>query len=123
MPDEKPKNLKAVALKFQMGKDEAPQVLAKGQGLMAEKLLAIAKEQGIPLYEDPELVEVLSKLDMGGAIAPELYQAVAEVLLFIYRTNKAKMMEAQKANQQFAQVSQVLGQGGKSMQQMNVSFK
>ena len=86
---EKPK--KAVALKFEMGKDEAPRVLAKGQGLMADKILALAKEKNIPLHEDPELVEVLSKLELGGSIAPELYQAVAEVLIFIYRMNQKKM--------------------------------
>jgi flagellar biosynthesis protein len=85
------KQLRAVALKFEMGKDDAPTVLAKGRGLMAEKILALAKKKNIPLYEDPELVEVLSKLDMGNQIAPELYQAVAEVLIFIYRTNQAKM--------------------------------
>lgn len=90
MPEVPEKKVKAVALKFVMGKDEAPQVLAKGQGLMAEKILALARQKGIPLYEDPELVEVLSKLDLGNHIAPELYQAVAEVLIFIYRVNQKK---------------------------------
>jgi FlhB-like protein len=97
MPDPQPeKVVRAVALKFEMGKDEAPQVLAKGQGLIAEKILALAKQKGIPLYEDPELVEVLAKLDLGRHIAPELYQAVAEVLIFIYRMNMKKMESQQR---------------------------
>ena len=56
MPEAKPKTQHAVALKFQMGKDSAPQVLAKGKGKIAEKILETAREHGIPLYEDPELV-------------------------------------------------------------------
>jgi flagellar biosynthesis protein len=91
MPEAKPKTQHAVALKFQMGKDSAPQVLAKGKGKIAEKILETAREHGIPLYEDPELVEILAKLDLGNQISPELFQAVAEVLIFIYRMNMKKM--------------------------------
>jgi flagellar biosynthesis protein len=97
MPDSREKQLRAVALKFKMGKDSAPQVLAKGKGKLAERIMATAQELKIPLYEDPELVEILSKLDMGHEIPPELYQAVAEVLIFIYRMNQAKMKSAAPA--------------------------
>ena len=91
MPEETEKRLKAVALKFEKGRDTAPKVLAKGSGQIAEKILALAREKDLPLYEDPELVEVLSKLDLGAQIPYELYQAVAEVLIFIYRMNQQRM--------------------------------
>jgi flagellar biosynthesis protein len=91
MSDAKPKTQQAVALKFKMGQDSAPQVLAKGKGKIAEKILETAREHGIPLYEDPELVEILAKLDLGNQISPELFQAVAEVLIFIYKMNMKKM--------------------------------
>jgi len=91
MPEPKEKQLRAVALKFKLGQDEAPQVLATGRGKVAEKILETAREKGIPLYEDPELVEILSQLNMGESISPELYQAVAEVLIFIYKMNMKKM--------------------------------
>jgi flagellar biosynthesis protein len=84
---------RAVALKYQLGdRQSAPKVLAKGQGVVADKILELAREKGVPLYEDKELVEVLGQLDVGTEIAPELYQAVAEVLIFIYKMNQKKKM-------------------------------
>jgi len=80
----------AVALRYEEARDRAPVVVAKGWGEVAEKILAIAKEHGIPLYEDPDLVEILSRIDIAEEIPPELYQAVAEVLTFIYRMNREK---------------------------------
>jgi flagellar biosynthesis protein len=68
----------------------APRVLAKGQGGVADRILELAEEKGIPLYKDPELLEVLGQLDVGAEIQPELYQAVAEVLIFIYKMNQKK---------------------------------
>lgn len=85
------KRQKAVALKYDYSSGAAaPKVLAKGQGGVADKILEVAREKGIPLYEDPELVEVLSQLDVSTEIQPELYQAVAEVLIFIYKMNQKK---------------------------------
>ena len=75
-------------MRYQRGEDPAPVVVAKGGGYLAEKILEIAKECGIPLYEDPDLVEVLAKIDLGNVIPPELYQAVAEVLAFVYNLNR-----------------------------------
>jgi flagellar biosynthesis protein len=85
------KRQKVVALKYDRDKQSAPKVLAKGQGSVAERILEAARENGIPLYNDPELVEILSQLDIGLEIQPELYQAVAEVLIFIYKANQKKM--------------------------------
>lgn len=85
-PDNKRKQ--AVALKYQAGVMEAPKVVAKGKGFVAENMLKTAKEHDIPIQEDPSLVEVLGKLDLDQQIPPELYQVVAEVLAFVYRLDK-----------------------------------
>ncbi|TJY43206.1 FhlB domain-containing protein [Cohnella pontilimi] len=79
---------KAVALKYDPETNSAPVVKAKGQGVMAEQILRQAKEHGVPVQEDSSLVEVLSKLDLEQQIPPELYQLVAEVLSFVYRTDR-----------------------------------
>jgi|HigsolmetaAR203D_1030402.scaffolds.fasta_scaffold13226_2 flagellar biosynthesis protein len=79
---------KAVALKYNPGEHTAPVVAAKGQGHVAERILELAREHGVPIQEEPSLVEVLSKLDIDQEIPPELYALVAEVLSFIYRTDR-----------------------------------
>lgn len=79
---------KAVALKYEMGKDRAPKVTAKGKGYIAEKIIEVAREHHIPLHEDKEMVQVLEALDLDMEIPSELFRAVAEVLAFIYRMNK-----------------------------------
>lgn len=81
------KNPKAVALKYDGEKDRAPKIIAKGRGEIAEKIVAIAKANKIPLYEDKNLAQILEALDLETEIPPELYRAVAEVLAFIYRLN------------------------------------
>jgi flagellar biosynthesis protein len=78
---------KAVALKYAPDKSSAPVLIAKGKGHIAETILQKAKENGIPVQEDASLVEVLSKLNLDQEIPPELYQLVAEVLSFIYRSD------------------------------------
>lgn len=78
----------AVALRYNEAHEAAPRVLAKGAGGVAQKILDIAKEQNIPVREDPDLVEALAKLDVGSLIPTELYPAVAEVLAFVYRQNQ-----------------------------------
>jgi flagellar biosynthesis protein len=73
---------KVVALRYEgVG---APRVTAKGEGLVAEKILELAKEHHIPLHEDPNLVTVLAKLELGDEIPVALYRAVAEVIAFAY---------------------------------------
>jgi flagellar biosynthesis protein len=81
------KKKRAVALAYNASKDGAPRVSAKGSGLIAEKILHIAKQHSIPIHEDPELVSLLSKLDVEEEIPPELYVAIAEILAFIYSVN------------------------------------
>ncbi len=76
---------KAAALRYNEREDNAPRVVASGKGKIAEKIIEIAREYDIPIYEDPDLVELLLKVDIGEEIPPELYKAVAEVLAFIYK--------------------------------------
>ena len=86
----------AVAIRYDLQKDRAPRIVGKGKGELADRMLAIAKEHKIPVREDPELIEVLAKLDVQDEIPPELYQVMAEVLTFIYRVNKKKGIPAKK---------------------------
>jgi flagellar biosynthesis protein len=77
----------AVAVEYNKDKDGAPKILAKGKGAIAERIIDLARQNNIPLYEDPDLIEVLSKLDLGQEIPPELYKLIAEVLVYVYRAN------------------------------------
>lgn len=79
---------KAVALKYESERGAAPVVIAKGQGVIADEILRRARESGVPVQEDPSLVEVLAKLDLEQEIPPELYRLVAEVLSFVYRSDR-----------------------------------
>jgi len=79
---------KAVALRYDREKEHAPRVVATGKGHVAERIIEIARSQGIVLREDKELVELLSLLDLHDVIPAELYQIIAEVLAFVYRLNK-----------------------------------
>ncbi len=76
-----------MALRYDLDQEPAPRVVAKGRGVIAEKILEIAQENGIPIREDPDLVEVLAALDVGKLIPEEMYAAVAEILAFLYRVN------------------------------------
>jgi flagellar biosynthesis protein len=87
---------RAVALQYDAGKDRAPLLTAKGSGVIAEKIIELATQQGIPIRNDPALIQVLMKLDIGDAIPIELYQAVAEILAFVYQMNE-KQRQASSA--------------------------
>ncbi|MFN3406665.1 MAG: flagellar biosynthesis protein FlhB [Caldimicrobium sp.] len=81
----------AVALKYELGKMPAPQVVAKGKDFLAQKIKEIAKEHGVPLYEDPPLAQILyKKVEVGEYIPEELYQVVAKVLAYVYKARKKK---------------------------------
>ena len=81
---------KAVALKYQQKLDNAPTVVAKGKGKMAEKIIEIARENNIYIHNDPDLIEVLSHLDLNEEIPPDLYIIVAELLAFVYSLNSGQ---------------------------------
>ena len=80
---------KAVALGYNRQKDNAPKVLATGSGEVAKNIINLAKSHDIPIKEDADLVEILSKVDLNEEVPPNLYKAVAEIFNFLYRmTNK-----------------------------------
>jgi FlhB-like protein len=85
---EKEKRQHVVALRYDAQQDQSPRVVAKGAGYVAERILEVAREHGIHVHEDPDMVAVLSKLDIDAPIPENLYRAVAEVLAFVYRINQ-----------------------------------
>ena len=82
-----PHRVLAVALKYAPG-DRAPKVVAKGRGLIADEIIARAKEHGVYVHESPELVTLLSQVDIDVDIPPALYVAVAELLAWLYNTEQ-----------------------------------
>jgi flagellar biosynthesis protein len=87
--DESPKPpLQAVALRYTPGEDEAPRVTAKGRGPIAEKILELARAHNVPVRQDRNLVQVLSRLELEQEIPPSVYRAVAEILAFVYRLSQ-----------------------------------
>jgi flagellar biosynthesis protein len=77
----------AVALRYENKRDQAPRVVAKGSGHIAEKIIKAARQHDIPLVHDPVAGELLSNVDLGTEVSPEFYQAVAEILAFVYHLN------------------------------------
>lgn len=85
------KNQKAIALGYDKNKDDAPKVLASGNGLLAEKIIAIAKEHNIPLHQNADLAEILSFLDIEESIPIEVYEIVAKIFTHIYQQYQTKL--------------------------------
>lgn len=79
---------KAAALQYELG-DRAPQVVASGQGYVADQIIAAAHEAGVPVREDPALAAALAALDLGAEVPEVLYRAVAEALAWAYRLDVA----------------------------------
>ena len=77
---------RAAALRYVVGETEAPEVVATGEGHLAERIIALARDHGIPIHESPDLVQLLTQLPPERAIPVELYRAVAEVIAFLLRT-------------------------------------
>jgi flagellar biosynthesis protein len=90
MPKHEIKNSlpKAVAIRYQPPGDRAPKVTAKGSGLVAQKMIELGRQYGIPIQEDPALIQVLAQLDFYQEIPPKIYAVVAEILAFIYKLNQ-----------------------------------
>ncbi len=85
----KGKEKTAVALAYIPG-ERAPKILATGKGAIAERIIEVAEENDVPQYADSELAETLSKLEIGEMIPPELYEVVAEILVFVNDMDKLK---------------------------------
>lgn len=90
-------NKKAVALRYDENKDVAPVIVASGLGYMAERIVEMANENGVPVYEDNSLATVLTQLDLGTAIPEELYQAIVDIYAYFLRYNPQKVKEAEEA--------------------------
>ena len=86
--EKKPQITRAVALLYDEKESESPKVVASGKGTVAENIIETAREAGVHIQEDPNLVELLSKVPVGDEIPVELYQTVAEVLAFVYQVNE-----------------------------------
>lgn len=83
MPGAAPRE--AVALQYQSDAQGAPQVVAKGRGLIAEAIIQRAREAGVYVHESPQLVQLLMQVDLDAQIPPALYVAVAELLAWLWR--------------------------------------
>jgi flagellar biosynthesis protein len=80
-----PQRREAVALKYDAKPGAAPQVVAKGRGMIAEAIIARAREAGVFVHESPQLVQLLMNVDLDAQIPPALYVAVAELLAWLWR--------------------------------------
>ncbi|RSL31249.1 EscU/YscU/HrcU family type III secretion system export apparatus switch protein [Salibacterium salarium] len=88
MTNHNPDRKSAVALGYQAQSQNAPNVKAKGKGYVAEEIVKRAKQNNVPVQEDPSLVELLSQLEIDQNIPPDLYEVVAEVFAFLYRVDQ-----------------------------------
>ena len=79
----------AVAVAYNPG-EVAPKILAVGKGEVAERIIETAKENDVPFYQDNKLAETLSRLQIGDTIPPELYEVVAEILVFVDDMDRMK---------------------------------
>jgi flagellar biosynthesis protein len=85
----------AVALRYDQEKDAVPRVVASGRGNLAERIISTAREHGVEVHEDPDLVAMLTKLQVDEYIPEKLFLAVAEVMAYVYRVNH-RLDEARK---------------------------
>ncbi|HUW59496.1 MAG TPA: EscU/YscU/HrcU family type III secretion system export apparatus switch protein [Candidatus Bathyarchaeia archaeon] len=95
--EKKEKRRHAVALRYNAQKDAAPRVVAKGSGLLADKIIEVAREHGVHVHEDAQMVALLAKVQLDSPIPEDLYRAVAEVLAFVYRLDQ-RMVSRTRTN-------------------------
>lgn len=89
MEQKKQTKKQAIALSYDPT-DDAPKVIASGTGALAERIIEKAKESNVPIHRDDKLADTLSKLEIGDMIPPQLYEAVAEILVFVDRMDHIK---------------------------------
>ena len=90
----------AVALSYDVGEQSAPKVVAKGIGVTADNILQLAQQNAIPVYKNKPLTQMLMVLELEQEIPPELYQAVAEVLSYVYKTEQILAMKKRINNEE-----------------------
>ena len=103
------KDKQAVALKYDVAQDTAPRVIAKGKGHVAEHILEAAQKSSIPVYQNKTLVNMLMALDIDREIPPELYKAIAEVMAYVYKMDKAKGREIEARRLRELQMARARG--------------
>ena len=86
---EKNRPKQAIALEYNP-EDDAPKVIASGRGQLAERIIEKAQESDVPIHRDDKLADTLSRLEIGDMIPPELYEVVAEILIFVDTMDKLK---------------------------------
>lgn len=91
MPVDKRLTQTAVALAYETG-DRAPRVVAKGQGLLAERIIALAKEHAVFVHESKALMSLLMQVELDQHIPPQLYQAIAEILAWLYQLEQGQQV-------------------------------
>ena len=89
MEEKKEKVKQAIALEYNPEED-APKVIATGRGVLAERIIERAKESAVPVHRDDKLADTLSRLEIGEMIPPQLYEVVAEILVFVDAMDKIK---------------------------------
>lgn len=89
MEEKKQKVKQAIALEYDPA-EEAPKVIATGRGALAERIIEKAKESDVPVHRDDKLADTLSRLEIGDMIPPELYEVVAEILVFVDAMDKIR---------------------------------
>ena len=94
--DKNKKPKQAIALEYDPS-EEAPRVIASGKGALAERIIEKAKEADVPVHRDDKLAETLSRLEIGDMIPPELYEVVAEILVFVDDMDRLKAKVRQQA--------------------------
>ncbi|MDF3883758.1 EscU/YscU/HrcU family type III secretion system export apparatus switch protein [Cupriavidus basilensis] len=87
--DGNPQRGAAIALSY-AADDSAPRVVAKGYGVVAESIIARARESGVYVHDSPALVSLLMQVDLDSHIPPQLYVAVAELLAWLYRVERGE---------------------------------
>lgn len=88
----------AASLRYSPYDESAPRMTAKGHGKLAEKIIRLAEENGVPVRQDRDLVQVLSRLDLNEEIPPAIYAAVAEILAFLYRASQEEDLTGQDSS-------------------------
>ena len=88
----------AVALRYEPKKADAPKVVAKGRGYLADKIIELARLHNVPIRQDKKLLQILSRLDLEEEIPLEVYKAVAEILAFIYRLSNRPLDKSPATN-------------------------
>ena len=80
---------RAAAISYDPAEHDVPVLAAFGEGYVAQKIVSVAKESGVPILPDPSLTSMLSKLSVGDEISPDMYEAVAKVLVFVSEVDRS----------------------------------